>query len=209
MGLTTFTVQARAKMRVSKYGGDDKWKDGGYLGQCVSLINQYCWRVLSVPAGAWGHAISWGKLGNPYVAKYFDRLNVSATPKRGDILVYGAAFGGGLGHIEIYLGGGLSLYQNRNYTGTVGVGRRLSGYYAILRKKLSTNPSLPLARTTGVANVRKTPKISKGNIVKTLPRGYEFHFKRLVSGQNIDGNPYWYKTKHDQYIWSGNVRRKP
>lgn len=116
----------------SSQGSIAKYNDGGYLGECVSLINQYCWRVLNVPADAWGHAKDWG--ANPIQRQYFDVLP-PGTPQRGDILVYGADFGNGLGHIEIATDGAHALYQNRNFDGRVGTGLILQGYYVILRRK--------------------------------------------------------------------------
>lgn len=205
MNLTRFTIASRAQGSVSKYGGKNKWKDGGYLGQCVSEVNQYCWRVLSVPAGAWGHAISWADPKNVLVSKYFTRHY--SRPKRGDILVYGGNYGNGYGHIEIYLGAGLSLFQNRNWDGKVGVGRTLQGYAAILRRKTTTDPSLKLARTTRPANVRNSPYLNSKNVVlRTLPKNYKFYYRKRVAGTAVDGNGVWYQTKKKHYIWSGNVK---
>lgn len=113
-------------------GSVAKYNDGNYSGECVSLINQYCWRVLNVPADAWGHAKDWGV--NSIQRQYFDVLT-PGTPQRGDILVYGDNFGNGLGHIEIATDGAHALYQNRNFDGRVGTGLILQGYYVILRKK--------------------------------------------------------------------------
>lgn len=116
-------------------GSVAKYNDGGYLGECVSLINQYCWRVLNIPADAWGHAKDWGI--NSIQRQYFDALPPE-NPQRGDILVYGAGFGSGRGHIEIATDGAHALYQNRNFDGRVGTGLILQGYYVILRKKENT-----------------------------------------------------------------------
>lgn len=110
-----------------------KYNDGEFLGECVSLINQYCWRVLNVPADAWGDAKDWATNAN--VAKYFDKVK---DLKAGDILVYGSAFGGGAGHIELYLGGGLVLGQNRDFRRRVGRYKTLPGYSTILRVKGET-----------------------------------------------------------------------
>lgn len=111
-------------------GSVAKYNDGQFLGECVSLVNQYCWRVLDVPADSWGHAKDWATNAN--VAKYFDKVN---DLRPGDILVYGSNFGGGYGHIEIYLGSGLVLGQNRDNKRRVGRYRTLPGYTTILRKK--------------------------------------------------------------------------
>lgn len=122
-----FINWARAQGSVAKYN------DGNFLGECVSLINQYCWRVLNVPADSWGHAKDWGK--NAIQREYFDVLDRGVPVQEGDILVYGEDFGGGLGHIELAINQKQAIFQNRNTNGRVGVGPILPGFYAILRPK--------------------------------------------------------------------------
>lgn len=114
-------------------GSVAKYNDGKFKGECVSLINQYCWRVLNVPAGAWGNAKDWGT--NSPQKQYFNILPANTGLRAGDILVYGSSFGGGFGHIEIALSPTQALFQNRNFDGRVGVGGILGGYYAVLRVK--------------------------------------------------------------------------
>lgn len=106
MTLAEFTTWANGK-KLAKYN------DGKFPGQCVSLINQYCWRVLDVPADAWGDAKDWGS--NTPTLKYFDRVS---GKQAGDILVYPATATNAAGHIELYLGNGQSLQQNRFLDGT-------------------------------------------------------------------------------------------
>ena len=107
-----------------------KFTDGEYIGECVSLINQYLGRVYGIRAGAWGHAKDWATNGN--VAQYFDKVS-SIQP--GDIIVYPGNFGGGYGHIAIALGDGLMLDQNGAGNGRIAVRGIWSGYSAILRRK--------------------------------------------------------------------------
>ena len=125
MNLSQFVQWAIAQGSLGKYN------DGQYVGQCVSLINQYCWRVLNVPADAWGNAKDWASNAN--VMRYF--TPVGGTPQSGDILVYGAAYGGGDGHIEIALGNGQALEQNRGWDGRIHQRAILPGYSTILRFK--------------------------------------------------------------------------
>lgn len=127
MNLAQFCSWALSERSVAKYD------DGQYLGECVSLVNQYCWRVLSIPAGAWGHAKDWAT--NDEVEKYFDQVTEAVA---GDVLVYGSEYGGGYGHIEVALGGGLALFQNRNGTRRVGTGAAIPRPRAILRRKGSS-----------------------------------------------------------------------
>lgn len=117
-------------------GSVAKYNDGLYKGECVSLINQYCYRVLGIPADAWGHAKEWA---TGAALKYFDRVG---TLQDGDVLVYPATATNPYGHIEIYLGGGMSLQQNRFYNGRVGVNATMDGYTAI-RKKGTTQATKP------------------------------------------------------------------
>jgi hypothetical protein len=124
MSLQGFVTWALGQKSVAKYN------DGQLLGECVSLINQYCWRVLNVPADAWGHAKDWAT--NKAVLTYFDKVS---DIQAGDILVYGSNYGGGLGHIEIALGNGQALFQNRNGNRKVGTGKMIPNPIAILRKK--------------------------------------------------------------------------
>lgn len=127
MTFDQFTPWALAQTTVAKYN------DGQYPGECVSLINQLCWRVLNIPADAWGHAKDWGR--NSIQRQYFDVLPPQTPIKPMDTLVYGENFGGGLGHVEIALNSQAAIYQNRNVNGLVGTGAILPGYYAILRRK--------------------------------------------------------------------------
>lgn len=127
MTLSEFQSWALSQGQVGKYD------DGGYVGQCVSLINQYCYRVLNVPAKAWGNAKDWPS--NSSVQQYFDQVNDLQV---GDIVVYGANFGGGVGHIAISLGNGQILEQNGRQALDVAVGAIYNGYIAVLRHKGGT-----------------------------------------------------------------------
>lgn len=107
-----------------------KATDGGFVGECVSLVNQYLYRVYGISAGAWGNAKDWATNGS--VAGYFDR---EGSPSAGDIVVYGANYGGGVGHIGISLGNGVLLDQNWNNDGRIRTHALPTGYIAVLRRK--------------------------------------------------------------------------
>lgn len=81
-----------------------KATDGGYVGQCVSLINQYLAKVHGINAGAWGDAKAWANDTNP-IRQWFTPVTQSQP---GDIGVY---TGGQYGHIFIYTASGI-LEQN-------------------------------------------------------------------------------------------------
>lgn len=126
-----FKNQALAQGQVSKYTATgNTWKDGGYLGQCVSLVNQYCWRVLGVPAAAWGNAKDWAT--SAPVLQYFDKVG---SPQAGDLGVMGANYGGGVGHIFIYLSPTTILEQNGRVSLRVSTGNAYPSPIAILRRK--------------------------------------------------------------------------
>lgn len=177
MNLEQFTNWAISQGSVAKYD------DGQYVGECVSLINQYCWRVLGVPARAWGHAKDWAT--NKTVRQYFD---VVKTSQRGDILVYGANAGTVYGHIEIALSGSTALYQNRNGNRRVGQGKELSLVcIAILRPK---NQAPIDANTTG------------GNDVETIKSMYWRLMGREADANGIKHYQTQAKSKGWEFVYN-------
>lgn len=136
--LENFKNESIAQVSVSKYTSNpqlNSWKDGGFLGECVSEINQYCWRVLDVPAGSWGDAVDWWT--NSTVLTYFDQVT-DGSRKDGDILVWGddpGTFTGRYGHIAISYGGKI-LNQNYGNNRKVTInGFFTGGYLGALRLK--------------------------------------------------------------------------
>lgn len=129
MNLNQFIQWALAQGSVGKY------TDGTFVGECVSLISQYCYRVLGVPAGAWGNAIDWASDSNPNRA-YFDKVS---TPQAGDIGIMGSNFGNGFGHIFVYTSPNTIIEQNGRTPHRITTGAAYANPIAILRPK--TNPS--------------------------------------------------------------------
>ena len=76
-------------------GSVGKATDGQYVGECVSLINQYLSKVHGINAGAWGNAKDWAKPDHP-IRQWFTPVNRSQA---GDI---GVDTRGDYGHIWIY-----------------------------------------------------------------------------------------------------------
>lgn len=107
-----------------------KFTDGKYVGECVSLINQYLGRVYGINAGAWGNAKDWAN--NAEVAKLFDKVS---SPQAGDIGVSGATASNPYGHIWVYLSPTQILEQNGKVSRRVSVGSPYIKPIAILRKK--------------------------------------------------------------------------
>jgi hypothetical protein len=133
MTLSEFKTWALSQGSVAKFD------DGQFLGECVSLVNQYAHRVLGVPAGAWGNAGDWATSST--VAKYFDKVS---TIKAGDILVYPSK-AAPYGHIAIALNGSQMLDQNGDFGRKVAV-RNIWANPVILRRKGSNNMTLAEAR---------------------------------------------------------------
>jgi hypothetical protein len=103
---------------------------GTFLGECVSLLQQYLLQVFGIPSQPRGHAKDWAT--NQNVLHYFDKVS---TAKAGDILVYGATPNNPYGHIAIYLGDNTMLDQNGTVARKVATGKMWSNPIAILRRK--------------------------------------------------------------------------
>jgi hypothetical protein len=157
MNLTQFKDWANGKSL-------GKYTDGEFVGQCVSLINQYLARTQGIYAGKWGHAYAWANDGNP-IRTYYDK--VSGTPQAGDLLVWGTNYGGGYGHIAISLGGGKMLEQN----GAKALVTTISNQWAnptILRRKGAPAPQ-------GGSNVATKVTIPLLRIIHSEMEGWPYH----------------------------------
>lgn len=86
---------------------------GSFVGECVSLINQYLYKVYGISAGSWGHAKAWASPSNP-IRQWFDPVTSS---RPGDI---GVDANGTYGHIWLYLDHQI-LEQNGRIAKTVTV----------------------------------------------------------------------------------------
>lgn len=205
MDIFTFFKQYNRKMAVPKV-------DGGYPGECVSLINQYCHKVLNVPAGAWGNAKDWAT--NSIQRNYFNLIN--GAPQVGDLIVWGGDYGGGYGHIAICAGNGKVFDQNGGAgTSTCGYSDEYPRRIAVLRPK----NGLPNTIRRGVViadvlNVRRSPT-TKSEIVKdanagipngTLKKDDVVVFKNQVRGEFYGVSDMWYLTRSGYYVASAYVR---
>ena len=184
MNITEFKNWALAQ------GGNiAKYNDGQFPGQCVSLVNQYCYRVLNVPASAWGDAKDWG--ANQATLAYFD---IVSDIKQGDIVVY-PSLGGGYGHIEVALNASWGIDQNgRAGTYRVGEGALYNVPKRILRKKGGNKPALEAhQRQTGSygAKQRKSASLD-GEHVDTITPNTVGNFKGFVHGEKVDGSDIWF-----------------
>lgn len=115
-----------------------------YKGQCVSLIQQYLYRVFSKPFKAYGNAKDWA---TNYPTSYFTKKSKSVALQPGDVLVYGSNYGGGYGHIAMIDAEGKFLDQNGVKKLAVGTrSKPFTGYVCVLRPKNQAKLGLNTSR---------------------------------------------------------------
>lgn len=94
---------------------------GGYAGECVSLVSQYLLRVWGITSGAWGNAVDYrsgGSGGNQLASRGFT-WSTSQSFVNGDILVWGPDAGAGTGsagHIGIWANGAVYDQNDGRHT---------------------------------------------------------------------------------------------
>lgn len=104
-----------------------------YKGQCVSLIQQYLYKVFGKSFKAYGNAKDWS---TNYPKSYFTKLSKSSKLQPGDVLVYGSNYGGGYGHIGLIDVNGKWYDQNGVKKKAIGYkDKPFSGYVCVLRPK--------------------------------------------------------------------------
>lgn len=190
-------------------------KENSYKGECVSLIQQYLYRVFNMPFKPYGNAKDWE---NNYPSN-FQKLASNTNIQKGDILVYGSNFGNGFGHLVIIDADGRVLEQNGEIKGRVSSkDKPYSGYVCILRSKSGVNIGsqdvFKVRVDKDVAYVRVQPT-TKANTVKQpsgrnyLVKGVVFDAVELVDGEDPynTGNNRWYKSLKGNYVWSGGLTR--
>ena len=74
--------------------------NGTYPGQCVSLTQQYLDKCYGIPYAPRGNA-------KDFIPPKFHRLSGTSDLQPGDIVRYGANYGGGYGHIGITMAVGM------------------------------------------------------------------------------------------------------
>lgn len=180
---------------------------GTYPGQCVSLIQQLLYQVFGVAYAARGNA-------KDFVPPGFTR--VTGPARAGDIIRYGANYGGGYGHIGLIDDNGQWLDQNG--VAVLHVGQRatpFNGIESIWRSNSPFNVKTPnpggVAEAIRPANVRasaSTNAVLAGS--QKLAVGDTFHYKRLVDGDTVTQNGIttnkWAQSDFDHYVWLGNLK---
>lgn len=88
--------------------------NGGFVGECVSYVQQYMIRCLGISPGGWGNAVDYWTKPNPNFAKHFTRIGADKPMQDGDIIVWQGDARSGVshyGHIAIAYKGQV-LQQN-------------------------------------------------------------------------------------------------
>lgn len=88
--------------------------NGGFVGECVSYVQQYMIRCLGISPSGWGNAVDYWTKPNPNFAKHFTRIGADQPRKDGDIIVWQGDARSGVshyGHIAIAYQGRV-LQQN-------------------------------------------------------------------------------------------------
>lgn len=110
MGMTLFDFGA-TMMASGRVGNPQV---GTYIGQCVSLIQQYLYLCFGVDYAPRGNA-------KDFVPPKFHRVTDGSIQK-GDIIRYGANYGGGYGHIGMIVWSG--NYMDQNGVRPLAIGKR-------------------------------------------------------------------------------------
>lgn len=184
-----------------------------YKGQCVSLIQQYLYKVFGIPFKARGNAKDWAY----NIPEGFTKLSSNVKLQRGDILVYGANYGGGYGHLGL-----IDVnwkYYDQNGIKALSIGYRdtpFNGYVCVLRPNDQSKLGLPSDTFTvrvekNEANVRKEPNTNSALVPQPgadcLKKGDTFKAVGTVKGQFVDGSDIWYKSVKGNYVHSYGLKK--
>jgi len=172
---------------------------GRLRGECVSLVQQYVYRVFDIPFAARGHAHQWAS--NP-LPNDFRRLVASGNrPQAGDILVYPSTMPGsnGFGHVALIDDEGWFLDQNGIQRNIV-VRRQnpIPGFTVLLRPINQARLGLESNTTTfrpgryrvntAVLNVRRDPSTNNPPLrFNQLTQNAQAQIRRMNNNQTANG----------------------
>lgn len=114
-GSASSGLQGAVDRFFKKYNGVAIDADGAYGAQCVDLTRRYATEVFGAP-GIMGNGKDWYSSGAN--SGFFKQVSANSQPQVGDIACWGAAMGGGYGHVAIVLsedwGNGALLCMSQN-----------------------------------------------------------------------------------------------
>ena len=162
-----------------------------YVGQCVSLIQQYLYKVFNIPYKPRGNAKDWEYVNIPG----FKKLSKYAPLEKGDILVYGSDYGNGYGHIAL-IDCNMNFYdQNGLKKLKVAYSKNpFSGYRCILRadnrSNLEDNNTENLKSIDEIASDVIAGKYGNGQerIDRLTNEGYNYEEVRQAVNNKLRGN---------------------
>lgn len=188
MNLRQFGDWALKQGRVANPAPNNK-----YPGQCVSLIQQYLNKVYGHPFTPHGNAKDW----EYNIPVGFKKLSAGTKLQRGDILVYGANYGGGYGHIGFIDGNW--KYFDQNGVKALAVGYRdtpFVGYRCILRPVNGVECGDNMFKNNSTLNKSKTYTVKAGDNLSKIAQKYGTTVDSLVIKNGI---------KNPNLIYAGQV----
>ncbi len=120
----TESLQAFREWAIAQGGNIGNPLVNTHRGQCVSLVQQYLYRVFAIPYTPRGNA-------KDFIPPNFTK--VSGSPRAGDIVRWPASNYSKYGHIGLIDDDNLYLFQNRLSDGRVHRGQPINGGFTIFR----------------------------------------------------------------------------
>jgi len=170
MNLQEFENWAVAQKQVCNPNGTEK-------GQCVSLVQEYLFKVFGISEQSHGNAKDWANS----IPTGFAKLAAKTALQAGDIIVYGANHGGGFGHIAIIDQNEECLQQNYTIALHVSVDKTFTkDYIAVLRHIIPT-PAKPVIAPV----VPKTYTVKSGDTLSKIALEFNTTAANLVAKNGI------------------------
>jgi len=120
--MTQATLNAKLDDFINRRKGQQIAYNGGFKGECLSLVKQYMTEVFgfAAPASGTGTAIGYysrfpAPLGNYFTKRAF---SPNFNPPKGSVVVYGANPGNPAGHIAIIVGSQTDIFDQNSPKGT-------------------------------------------------------------------------------------------
>lgn len=191
--------------------------NGGYVGQCVSGIQQLLINVYGVACGPWGNAVDYRQGGSGGIhlaaAGFVWHPGTTAGISDADILVWGQGnITSAFGHMAYWYQGSII---SQNYNGNPAFTKEpffASGFLGYWHKPAPAPAPAP-APVGGVATVvyqgganvraQATTNSPLAGSVHLAP-GAKFNYSQKVVGQTVLGNAIWYQSTLGHFVWSGD-----